>query len=414
MTLSLNIDSIKRNRSAWPNPFQFEILLNSTQKTNGLDSYDPITDQLPINIGVLNNNQLLLRWFGLDKQLNADIIYKGTNNVILQKLNTSINYPYNYFKGLNTVLGQIKQFIYLGNNKVQVEFYENCKSTNYTQLKIGFPLSTLLFVPGTIDGMYFNNYYIFNESLNEYKKILFHDSNNSTISFDISNNWTNNHIYSIRKNIPRVAKILYVIKNLGIILDIDLNLIKPGDFVRNQKSNKIGHIISTTAQNGKSSVTILSFTDTYWEIGDTVEILTFLKDNFNSLFLKNVIPFTQYHTSLVNLIIPNQLLKNGALITDYPYLYIKIRDFVTNNISNNSEQYTFKVTFKEFIGKYFIKFSGDNITSLIQFNAVNSLNISIHNPENEILELFIKDTSSPFPPNPLFQISLQIIMEIIL
>ncbi len=53
--IPLELTSLNRNRSIAKNPFLFEVTLNNTgQKNNGIEAFDPVTNQLPINLGSIN------------------------------------------------------------------------------------------------------------------------------------------------------------------------------------------------------------------------------------------------------------------------------------------------------------------------------------------------------------------------
>ncbi len=180
---------MNRNRSIAKNPFLFEVTLNNTgQKNNGIEAFDPVTNQLPINLGSinsLNTGQILLEWTGLDINVTGTLSSINNNEIIIT-FTSAFNNQYNYYRGLISVFStgtwaHIIEYVFLGNNLGLFRF-ENLPSTLPT---IGSSVTTTfnglltssgsnifsVFIPKTMEHNALSGLLLYNETLNENKMI---------------------------------------------------------------------------------------------------------------------------------------------------------------------------------------------------------------------------------------------------
>ena len=157
------------------------------------------------------------------------------------------------------------------------------------------------------------------------------------------------------------------------------------------------------------------------EIPEPINSLPFSRDNavqFN--FTGSIIDQqAEYKIKLVNLILPNTLLKSGrgGRAIFYPYFYVELLQLskaITQSIniiySNNpnSSRILFRAvvddTVKPVISP-FVKIDGDGMTHSLRISPSDSFRFSVYHANGELFKTDIVDMYSPTEPNPLAQIS---------
>lgn len=428
--IPLDLDSTRRDRMRWPNQFTFEVPLNNTgQKINGMEAFDPVTLQLPVNLGTVSvfNEPNELKWTGLDPPTLSGTITNVSRTSITINISSSPIQMYNFYRGMlgtfstggtSTVL----TYTYLGNNMANLSF--DAPIPNLTVVGATFTatynssstsncIHPIVFVPRTMDNLNLNNYLLLNETLGENRVIVSYDSPTSqaTLNKNISS-WTNNHNYSIRQLIPFVTT---VISSTPSTITVTAPAINTGDFVRNQNTGELRKVVAITG----STLTLDEVMVVPWIAGSNVELLAFAYDNFSFVTYGNLqreAATTQYFIKLVSLMVPLQPLLNGACIETIPYLYVKIEDTgnpITNTFMSNNQgarEATFKVTMKRHHNNSaFAKFTGDNDLKPMKFRpSAANLRFSIMDPAGNVLKLLQQDTVTPNPANRLLQTSVLI------
>jgi hypothetical protein len=155
-------------------------------------------------------------------------------------------------------------------------------------------------------------------------------------------------------------------------------------------------------------------------VESTFKILCFSRDNVSPVVFSGSNASHQdsvcYEISLLSLIIPNRKLNSlyGDDLKCYPYLYLELSNtsssgagfkniIYSNNI--NSNRMLFRVTSDKFYNKCFSKFESDGMVHIVRFKPNDCLKMSVRNPNGNILDFYIKDTTSPHIPDPSLQIS---------
>jgi len=167
------------------------------------------------------------------------------------------------------------------------------------------------------------------------------------------------------------------------------------------------------------------FTINPYDIGKKYvpEILGFTYDNFNPFQYSGSLVSQQemvcYEVELVNLILPNNILKIGlgGLAAFYPYFYVELsnvsspnghlRNLIYSNVPTASKA-TFRVPIDDTISPListFLKVDGDGMVQIIKFKPNDNLYFRVYLYDGQNFQTIIKEKYSPSPPEPLGQIS---------
>ena len=157
--------------------------------------------------------------------------------------------------------------------------------------------------------------------------------------------------------------------------------------------------------------------------GSLIEIMSFTRDNLYPFVYTGSLVSQQemvcYEIQLLNLVLPNSILKvgEGGRIAFYPYIYVQLSNVsasgagLKNVIYSNNPNAT-NVTFRAPIYDVqnplitaFVKVDGDGMTQTIKFRPNDTLLFSVTLSNGEIYQTEITDNLSPALPNPLAQIS---------
>jgi len=221
----IEIDSTYRNRTNWPNPAEFEVLVSQSGKKDKMNADDPVSCSAPLNNFSWSPNGFSscgCRDF-IDATINsvsvAGIGAAGDNNTVL--VVTQILYPLqtisNYYTGAilknhntgNT--SRITSYTHLGQNRAQITI-DGMPNTSGNKIEIHNPsdlsnqTNPFMFVP---NGRNTNNAYpnsiLYNENQLNYVKILGYDQVTRLLKLgDISGlGWSLAHKYSIRTSKPQ-------------------------------------------------------------------------------------------------------------------------------------------------------------------------------------------------------------------
>jgi hypothetical protein len=163
-------------------------------------------------------------------------------------------------------------------------------------------------------------------------------------------------------------------------------------------------------------LTVAPPVDTY------VELLRFTTDNANPFVytgsLESQQQYVCYEIKLLNLILPNLVLKSGkgGRIAFYPYVYVilsntpKMGNSINTIYSNNpnSTEVLFRAPVYDIsspLVSSYVNLDGDGMVQTIKFRPNESLFFSVVLPDGQIFETVLQDTVNPAPPNPYVQIS---------
>ena len=296
----------------------------------------------------------------------------------------------------------------------------------------------IIFVP-SISIYKYQGFYLYNETLSQYRIINSFDKNLSSAIVNTSNNpvsgWNGLDNFCIRKTLPSyltqvVAPTFPVVNTTGsfyvnpIGVSIDLkgffarvsastNPITPPQTQCIRISNYVNNIGLITLDNNFSAIPV---------VGTNIEILEFSYDNLNP-FIYNGSSVSQQETScyeikLTNLILPNQILDNafGSRIAFYPYVYVELSNTNNNSAGNNiiysNNPNTNKVLFRAAVTDVnnplitaFVNLDSNTMVNTVKFKPNDTMKFSVKLSDGTIFKTLMPESYSPSIPNPLIQIS---------
>ena len=143
-------------------------------------------------------------------------------------------------------------------------------------------------------------------------------------------------------------------------------------------------------------------------------------DNMKNMILPQQITDPKYSVSLVNLSLPNKLLQcsKGGYITEYPFVYVKLRTRNNVNKESNGTFYSMNPNYKQKDFRVIIDNVVDDITTShvslrssdmvirnFVFDREDELTFGVYMPDGERFETVELDKKSPKRPDPTLQIS---------
>ena len=164
-------------------------------------------------------------------------------------------------------------------------------------------------------------------------------------------------------------------------------------------------------------------------ISQGIEVLPFWKDTFNPFTYTGSMVSQQelvcYKISLLNVILPNVILKtgNGNRIAFYPYVWVELSNVSAagagnkNLIYSNSPHST-KATFMAAVDDVanptitqFVKIDGDGMQQTMKFKPNDNMYFSVTLPNGQLFETLIPDAQAPWAPNSNLQVSVCFAIE---
>jgi hypothetical protein len=283
-------------------------------------------------------------------------------------------------------------------------------------------------------------YMIYNETLNEYRKIKSYSVDNNTALIDTSDGgnlvgWLPTHNYSTRQELPFLpasggVNPVITTSTLSTV-EVDINLDSFGlmvnKFIRilpdkydfeflNASDNECRRI--TAYDEPTNTLTVFPPFSNIPVVGRKIELLPFSYDNLNPFVYTGSVLSQQelvcYEVDLLSLILPTEQLKvlNGGIITQYRYVYVELSNTCsvgTRNIlySNNpnSTRALFKVPIFDIQDPpYFIKVGGGS-SQTVKFKPNDTLLFRLTMSNGDTFETICEETFSPFTPEPRIQIT---------
>ena len=164
-------------------------------------------------------------------------------------------------------------------------------------------------------------------------------------------------------------------------------------------------------------------------ISQGIEILPFWKDTFNPFTYTGSMVSQQemvcYKISLLNVILPNVILKtgNGNRIAFYPYVWVTLSNVSAagagnkNLIYSNSPHAT-RATFMAAVDDVanptitqFVKIDGDGMQQTMKFKPNDNMYFSVTLPNGQLFETLVPDAPAPWAPNSNLQTSVCFAIE---
>lgn len=443
-----------RDRSLFPSVGAFEVPISIGGRKGNIEATDPVCLSTPIKTwssnyfnalgGNILNGTLIIQSIGG---------YSSDVNILIFKANSpgSIQLEENYYCGavlFNTTTNtsrRIKSCMYIGNDQLKIYlFYPfNDDISNGDILSITDPSDftdlsfPVLFIPQSenIDNLY-NNNYIYNESINDYRKIIDFDTNLNTIMVETKPiiGWSTSHNYNIRQELPDLVSTTTAASTTRMIVlpgSINYGNITPGDFIRIRGSiygngllppgNETRRIISYNSAT--LTATVFPPFTTVPSPTATIEVLAFTFDNLNPFSFIGSQELSQqslyYNIELKSITLPLTVLQDpiGGTILNYPYIYVELLNITSagagnknliysNNTWNQMSVFKVSIDINNSVNPKFIKLVGDNNPQTMFFKPNETLFICIKLPNGKVFHPKEPEFFSPSLPNHNIQISL--------
>lgn len=426
-TRYLEIDSTYRNRTEYPKPSNFTVLISQSGTRGSLHAYDPICNSAP-----------LITWIPISN-INGNIFENSANTtrkfIAFFPVGTLNKSPDYYIGQPITVNGE---------KTIITEWKYNNTNTNNDYFWLGVfpelsvsPSDTFTLEQSTdIDrGLFYvpesessDNFYIdhilWNDTRQNGLPIISYNGNTHQIAINpdnIPNLWNIGDTYIIRREAPIFTGKIELADNNIIILPSSastLDNIYTGSFIRVSGQNK--KTCRILSYNGKTKYATVNC-NLNDQKNDNFELLYFTRDN--------AVPFTYtgssisqqemvcYEIKLLNLILPNKILKNGGRICCYPYVYVELQNVSgssagTKNVIYSNNPNATRRLFRALITDTsnpqtspFVKISGNDMVQTIKFKPNDNFKFGVYLPDGTPFETIFPERLSPSPPQSSIQIS---------
>jgi hypothetical protein len=281
------------------------------------------------------------------------------------------------------------------------------------------------------------NHYIFNETINDWRKIVYYSNITHTILVETNDTnplpitWTANDNYSIRKEIPyyplnngsnpavasSTLSSVTIYFNLPGIDNTKFIRILPSIYNYNLTGayNECRRI--TSYDSLTNTITVFpNFTEAP-VVDAKIEILNFSYDNLNPFVYTGSLTSQQelvcYEIELLSLLLPTETLTvaNGGAISYYPYVYVELsntcssnRNIIYSNNPNSTKQ-LFRVPIFDIQDNPVFTKIGGGMSQTIKFKPNDTLYFAVTLPNGEVFQNIVPERFSPLSPEPRIQIS---------
>ena len=467
ITNYIEFDSTYRDRTQWPLPSEFEVLLSQSGRKSQLDAVDPVSTSTPITSWTSNNINANTQGTQLTGVIDS---ISGGNNIaginrndifVITSSSGNLQHQEDYYKKLvfiNTTIGErkmIDSYEYIGtdsggtNDRAIVSFETKFGNTmsNGDAWEINDPSDVsntsypLFFVPNGRSGRNaYSGSILYNETLKQYRKITEYNSLTHVLRIETPNNpvvnWLTTHNYSIRKQKPLLNTNTTTVvsgnaSNIVISGASSINNIYNGQFLRIQASSYGNNVVPPENESrriisydgGTATVRVSPPFSASPTAGSFIEIMSFSYDNLN--------PFTYsgsqlshqemvcYEIKMLNLTLPNKVLKTelGSRIAFYPYVYVELSNISGANAGSknliysnnpNSTRMIFRSAINDISNSErtaFVKLSGDDAGQILKFKPNDNLKFAVYLSNGELYQTIDPEYYSPSSPNQEIQIS---------
>lgn len=507
----LEIDSTYRNRNEWPLPGAFEIPISQTGRKDKNNALDPVSLSVPLQSWTCNNlnTNNLPSISGTFCDPTTISLGNAISNVAIianTLRNNTVGFQEipNYYQGLvmifyrlvsgvytviaRRIITEYKFLTYINNQDIGIfTFAGSAPEVNFTTDKyeihdlsnIDNPYYPIFFVPcgrPQING--YTGFLLYNETINEYRNISGFNPVNSMLYLDttgvqsdksgpLSDIWSLNHSYSIRKEAPAIPPLggsypeivtstitinidgitksfktnenTIILKDIPQIVDVDYYkgssirlLPQTYDYTVTSETylfppqNETRVINSSFCFTYSGSIYLVLTVTKAFTVAPTnelnVEIMNFSYDNFYPFVYSGSLVSQQdtvcYEIRLVELVLPNFTLSTGqgGKIAFYPYVHVELsnvsapgghlRNIIYSN-NPNSVKVTFRCPVSDLASPLlstFVKLSCQTIQT-IKFKPNDNLFFSVTLPTGEIFDTTLPEFYSPSAPNSISQVS---------
>lgn len=454
--------SANRNRESYPQQAKFDILFGAPKVL-----YSPLNAEDPVTKGVIYYN-----WSGFVGNLYTNILKAGSSDGLPllgdDQINPQLSSIPNFYTGYDLSISagggvflEKRQIItYTPSNASVIplnaysgvstgDVYEILDSTNNAKSLIHIP---------SVDGsgrsilsfsQAYKGYYIVDETLTQssggivYRQITNYDyvTQMATINEPFPAGFSNGNFFTLRKNLPNTQLNIVSTTSSTITFDANASAVDnsyvnsyiyittiigpvPSGFIA--KTNYTNQSFYVTAYNGATrKATVKNTSQIYLPNGVLPQnlianIVSFSNDNSVPLLYNgNLVSQNEsvcYEVSLINLSLPNVVLKTGGRIAFYPFVYVELSNIsspscsskniiYSNNPDSTNALFIAPVTdISQPVNSTFLKIDGGTMTQTIKFKPNDSLRFSVFLPDGTLFETNESDNLSPYPPNFLLQI----------
>ena len=440
----LEIDSTYRNRTLFPLPSIFEVLISQSGTRDKLHAYDPISVSAP-----------LIRWKpSLFDSKTGTVVTNPSNShlscivsfTITQSLNKKANYYASQPVNITAITtnNMIETWDYISTDTNNDYFLMTFKSPYTPTLGdvITFVPSTdmekgIFYIPDSVSAdLFYLNYVIWNENTQTGALVLSFDGNTRIAGVNFTG-WTNTlnagDYFSVRKAAPKIFGdgLINTLNNKISLPSLPTISTNSDEYVNSfmyfTSGTKDGQMYRIIGYLGLPPLPLLprevtldcSTSDI--TPSDKFEILQFTTDN--------AVPFTYtgslvsqqesvcYEIQLVDLILPNRTLKTGGRIAFYPYVYVELQNISGASAGNKNIIYSnnptstkklFRASINDIpnaLSSPFIKIDGDGMTQTVKFKPNDNFSFSVYLSDGTQFETELQESYGPLPAEPLVQIS---------
>jgi hypothetical protein len=430
----LEIDSTYRNRVQDPKPGEFTVFISQSGTRGITNAYDPISLATPSVIWSRDDIT------GLSGTASTDQL--GTVSEFVAQFaiaKNAVQSP-DYYVGYPVTIGgdetKITSITFLNTDGTDDYFSVTVSPsltsppddvTAITFPAIGAATDSVFFIPGgiDIDGVY-NEYLLYNETKTQSYTITSYNGSTKLAGINIvgATTWATSDILSIRKLPPSSTGTFTSGSTSTGTSTTDFSTITDlytGNFIRFTSGPNL-HLIRRINSYDAASQTISFSSVTSSVTTDTFEILHFTRDNVVP-FVYNGSTISQqnmvcYEIELLSLTIPrDKVLTSGGVITDYPYVYVKLQNasgagsglrnvIYSNNPHSVKNMFRASVSDVPSIGSTaFINISGDGMVQTVKFKPNDSLHFGVYLDNGDVVDTVCDEVFSPGTPNTAIQIS---------
>jgi hypothetical protein len=256
-TRYIEIDSTFRNRNEWPEPAQFELLISQTGNKDAKTALDPISTSAPI-----------IRWIPLNIAAIAGTVLPGYNTTYNEfslpvPIALNASKEIDYYNGCPITVGgnltRIQSWKFLSSNGIN-DYFNVTISPSLSTIPTGvvtfgnvsdyFVINGVFIPNGLKEDNYYIGYYIYNENLNQTRKIISYDGTTKIAIVEnptIYLSWLPTHTLVLRETNP--SEILTFPYYNNTLIQLDFNNTRYdgdyiGDFIRLQSGSSVYKIVN--------------------------------------------------------------------------------------------------------------------------------------------------------------------------
>lgn len=436
----LDFDSTYRDRTRWPNPGEFEVLINQGPTADQISTACPVLEwtsnrfnaSIPISASI---SGVVIGGPGIGATNSPDTIIFSTGPGELQQ---NPNYYRRAVIQTPTANTRILEYRYLKTDTGMLKVDKDLSLTPgdiftiHDPTDLTDPAAGIIFIPSD-DWVFSQADIIYNESLGQSRPIMSFDKPLGTLTTTNVSGWLASHNYSIRKASP----ILTTTAGVG---STTTNVVITGGSTSDLYSKSFIRMLRTVYNNttippegetrqiisyngGTTTATVFpAFTGP--TAGQIFEVLQLSGNNWTPFTYRGTLELEAaiYKIRLLSLVLPNRMLVvgQGGRIAFYPYVYVELSagDVPGNYLLMSNNPNAVKVMFKASIddiqnltNSTFISLNGDDTEQILRFRLSTNFKVRVILPTGETFKTVEVETLPPKQPN--LQAQLNMLFQLI-